>query len=155
MRRFPLVVPAVCAAILGGCSPPPAKSTEGSKPLTGREIFLAKCIVCHQADGSGVPGLYPPLDSSPRLSGPPEKLVRIMLLGLKGPQTRNGTTFNGMMPSWRFDLTDSQIADVLNDVVARWSSGAPAAIPLDLVSGLRSRTTSDKLFPSPEEVDEK
>ena len=155
MRKLRLVLPAACAAILAGCSPPPDEAAAGSKPLTGRQIFLSKCVSCHLADGSGIPGLYPSLASSPRLAGPPEKLVRIMLLGLKGPQTRNGTTFNGIMPSWRFDLTDSQIADVLNDLIARWSPGMPAAIGHELVSEIRIQTSSDKLFPSPEEADSK
>ena len=155
MTGFRLFLSAAFASILGGCSPPSGGSTADSKPLTGRQIFLAKCAVCHQADGSGLPGIYPSLSSSPRLAGPPEKLVRIMLLGLKGPQIRNGTTFNGIMPSWRFDLTDSQIADVLNDAIVRWSPGTPAAITLDLVSEIRNQTAADKLFPSPDEVDAK
>ena len=147
-----LILSALCAAIFSGCSPPSSAPPPDAKPLTGRQIFLAKCVVCHLADGKGVPNLYPSLTSSPRLSGPPEKLVRIMLLGLKGPQIRNGTTFNGMMPSWRFDLTDSQIADVLNDVIARWSPGT-RALPLDLVTAMRRQTASEKLFPTPEVVD--
>ena len=149
-----LIPPAVCAAILAGCTPPSREPAADSKPLTGRQIFQARCVVCHQADGNGLPDLYPPLTSSPRLAGPPEKVARIMLLGLKGPQTRNGKTFNGMMPSWRFDLTDSQIADVLNDVIGRWSPGTPA-IPADLIATIRSQTATEKLFPSPEEVDGK
>ena len=143
-----------CAAVLCGCTPPPAESVADTKPLSGRQIFLAKCSVCHQADGSGIPGLYPPLSMSPRLPGPPEKLIRIMLLGLKGTQVRNGTTYNGMMPSWRFDLTDSQIADVLNDVITRWSPDTKAVTP-DLVTAVRTQTTLEKLFPSPEDVDGK
>lgn len=149
-RRF--VLPAACAAILAGCSPPPAESPIDNRPLSGRQIFLARCAVCHQPDGSGIPGLYPPLSSSARLAGSPEKPVRIVLLGLKGPQLRNGTTYNGIMPSWRFDLTDSQISSVLNDMIERWLPGTPP-IPDDLVATVRSRTASEKLFPSPEEVD--
>ena len=155
MNLSSLAMPALCTAILTGCSPPSGETATDSNPLTGRQIFLTKCVACHQADGSGVPGLYPPLASSPRLAGPPERLLRIMLLGLKGPQLRSGKTYNGMMPSWRYDLTDSQISDVLNDVIARWSSGTSATIPVEMVAGIRSRTSSEKLFPSPEEVDGK
>ena len=150
-----LTLPFVCAALLFACTPGPHDAATDSPPLTGRQIFLAKCVACHLADGNGVPGLYPPINSSPRLIGPPEKLVRIMLLGLKGPQARAGKTFNGLMPSWRFDLTDSQIADVLNDVLSRWSPGPPSTIPIEMVTSIRSQTASEKLFPTPEEVDAK
>lgn len=141
---------AACALALTGCTPP-LESAADNEPLTGRQIFLTRCVVCHQADGSGLPGLYAPLPTSVRLGGPPAPLVRIMLLGMKGPVHRDGKTFHGLMPSWRFDLTDSQIADVLNDMRQRWAPGAPA-IPTDLVSSIRAETVSAPLFPSADEV---
>jgi len=135
--------------LAAGCGPDPVPSAAGIAPLSGREIYLSRCASCHQADGSGVPGLCAPFASSPRLSGPPEKLIRIMLLGMKGSQTRDGVTYRGVMPSWRFDLTDEQIASVLNDIRSRWSPSAPP-IPPDLVTGIRAETLGDRLFPPPE-----
>jgi hypothetical protein len=75
-----------------------------------------------------------------------------MLLGMKGPVERDGKIFNGLMPSWRFDLTDSQIADVLNDMRQRWCAGAPL-IPTGLVSSVRAETVSAPLFPAAHEVE--
>ncbi|MFZ4778487.1 MAG: c-type cytochrome, partial [Terrimicrobiaceae bacterium] len=76
-------------------SEPPLELT----PLSGRQIFMTRCIACHQPDGSGIPGICPPLANSPRLTGNPEDLIRIMLLGMKGPIVREGTAYNSIMPA--------------------------------------------------------
>jgi len=119
--------------------------------LTGREIYVARCVACHQADGSGIPAICPPLIDSPLLSGSPDTLIRILLLGMKGEILRNGIRFNGIMPSWRFDLTDLQIAAVINDVNERWHPGGPA-VTEDMVRRIREETASKKLFPTAREL---
>jgi mono/diheme cytochrome c family protein len=102
-------------------------------------------------DGSGIPQICPPLSTSPRLAGPPEDLIRILLLGMKGPIVRNGTTFNGIMPSWRFDLNDEQIAAVINDLYAQWNPGA-RPVTSEAVRLIREKTAGQKLFPTAEEL---
>jgi mono/diheme cytochrome c family protein len=119
-------------------------------PLSGRQIYMARCIACHLADGGGIPAICPPLANSPRLKGSPEDLIRILLLGMKGAIVRNGKTYNGIMPSWRFDLTDGQIAAVINDLYARWSPGAPP-VTEETVRRIRGETTTHKLFPTAKE----
>ncbi|MFA7344991.1 MAG: cytochrome c [Terrimicrobiaceae bacterium] len=120
-------------------------------PLNGRQLYMARCTACHQADGSGLPAICPPLSGSPRLAGPPEDLVRILLLGMKGRIARNGETFNGIMPSWRFDLTDAQIADLTNDLRLRWNPAAPE-VSEETVRRIREETATHKLFPTTGEL---
>ena len=129
------------------CKPQPSPDTA---PLSARQIYQARCVACHQAEGGGIPAICPPLSGSPRLAGPPEDLVRILLLGMKGRIIRNGSTYNGIMPSWRFDLTDGQIAAVINDLYARWSPASPE-VTEELVRRIREETANQKLFPSPKE----
>ncbi len=126
---------------------PVAETAVDDAPLTGRQIFMARCISCHQADGSGIPAICPPLANSPRLTGPHEDLTRILLLGMKGGIVRNGGTFRGIMPSWKFDLSDAQLADVINDLYARWNPNAPA-VTAEMVRQIRDETASEKLFPT-------
>jgi len=128
---------------------PVAEPAIDDAPLSGRQIYMARCIACHQADGSGIPAICPPLANSPRLTGPPEDLIRILLLGTKGGIARDGGTYRGIMPSWKFDLSDAQIADVANDLYARWNATAPTKRPL------KNSSPPRKICGSPSERDQR
>jgi mono/diheme cytochrome c family protein len=132
------------------CQPVAGPATDPGPP-TGRQLYMERCISCHQADGSGLPGICPPLPNSPRLTGPPEDLIRILLLGMKGPVSRNGTTYRGIMPSWKFDFADGQVADVINDLYAQWNPAAPA-VTGETVRRIREETSTQKLFPTAAEL---
>ncbi len=120
-------------------------------PLSGRQIFMTRCISCHQPDGSGIPEICPPLANSPRLTGHPEDLIRIMLLGMKGPIIRDGRPYNSIMPAWKYDLTDLQIAEVINDLHMRWNPRSPR-VTEELVRRIRAETAGQKLFPTEKEL---
>jgi mono/diheme cytochrome c family protein len=79
----------------------------------GKAVFTKYCLVCHQADGSGVPGMHPPLTQGSWVGKEPRELVAIMMKGLSGKIEVNGETYNGFMPS-QAQLTDEEIADVLS-----------------------------------------
>lgn len=132
---------------------PVAEPVPAPVPLTGRQLYMVRCIACHQADGSGIPSICPPLVDSPVLSGSPEILIRILLLGMKGEIHRNGSSYNGVMPAWRFDLTDPQIAGVINDLYARWRPGG-APVTGEMVGKVRQETATQKLFPTEKEHSE-
>ena len=148
MSLFRLRAPLAWAALLPltSCSPPSPPIDVA--PLTGRQIFMQRCVSCHQPDGSGIPGLYPPLSSSPTLSGPPEALIRLLLQGQKGTVIREGKSYQGVMPAWRFDLDDAQIAGVINDLYIRWRPKAPP-VTAEMVAAQRRQTETHPLFPSP------
>jgi mono/diheme cytochrome c family protein len=135
-----------CALALSACGPT-ADSTVDTTPLTGRDIYLTRCTACHQVDGSGIPGDCPPFQGSPRLAGPSEELIRLMLLGQRGPLERDGKIYKGIMPSWRADLSDEQTADVLNYLLATWSPQSPQVSAKD-VAKLRAETANSKLLPT-------
>lgn len=69
------------------------------------------CATCHQAEGQGMPGAFPPLAGSEWMSGNPEVPIRIVLAGLTGPIEVKGTTYNALMPPPV--LTDEQIAEAI------------------------------------------
>jgi len=136
----------LCALSLSACGPSP-DSTVDTTPLTGRDIYLTRCTACHQMDGGGIPKNCPPFQGSPRLAGPSEELVRLMLLGKRGPLERDGKIYNGIMPSWRTDLNDEQIAEVLNYVLTTWSP-QPHKIAAEDVAKVRAETANSKILPS-------
>jgi len=136
-----------CALALAACRPA-ENSTVDTTPLTGRDIFVTRCTACHQVDGGGIPGNCPPFQASPRLAGPSQELIRLMLLGQRGPLERDGNVYKGIMPSWRADLTDEQIAEVSNYILTKWSPQSPR-ISATEVAKIRAETADSKLLPGP------
>ncbi len=84
------------------------------KQETGEAIFKRACSSCHQADGKGVPGTFPPLAGSPWVVGSQETPVRIVTLGLGGPLDVNGTVYNGAMPAIGATMKDDEVARVVS-----------------------------------------
>ena len=90
----------------------------------GKTIYLQRCMACHQVDGSGVPRLNPPLDGASTVKGNDKlKLVRIIIKGMTDRVEIDGEYYDNNM-SANPDLTDTQIADVLNYIRNSWSNKA-------------------------------
>ena len=49
----------------------------------GQTYFSQNCVVCHQANGAGIPGSYPPLAGSEYVNGGSRRLGMILLKGLR------------------------------------------------------------------------
>ena len=105
----------------------------------GAAVFNAKCAVCHQMSGEGIPGVYPTLKGSAFATGDPGIPIRIVLHGFQGPIERGGKQYNGVMQPWQNDLDDQQIADVLTFVRTSWGNSAPAVTPEE-VAAVRKET---------------
>ena len=89
----------------------------------GAEVYAGSCASCHQPDGTGLAGVFPPLaDHVHELYAQegPGYLVDVLLYGLSGPITVNGTGYDGQMPAWA-QLTNEQIAGTLNYIMSAWS----------------------------------
>jgi len=142
--RFPVGILPLSAFLLAACGPAPQAEVD-TTPLNGREIYATRCVSCHQADGGGIPGHCPPMVGSPILAGSSDDLIQLILLGKKGPIARNGVIYNGVMPAWRYDLNDSQIADVVNELYARWQPQR-AAISPEAVQNIRQSLVGRQPF---------
>src|SRR5215211_38994 len=81
----------------------------------GKKIFATYCLACHQADGSGVPGLNPPLIKTKWVLGDKTQLITIVLKGMTDPIEVDGEEYSNVMASHAF-LKDEEIADVLSYV---------------------------------------
>lgn len=82
-------------------------------PVDGKRVFNARCATCHQADGSGIPGSFPPIVGSETVTGDPDDIIKIVLYGLQGKITVKGVTYNGVMPGWKDQLSDEEVAAVI------------------------------------------
>lgn len=101
----------------------------GGGAADGAQIFGAQCAACHQANGLGLPGVFPPLAGSEWVLGRDALPVNILLHGVDGPLTVNGTAYNGAMPAFKDKLSDDEIAAVLSHVRASFGNGADKIDP--------------------------
>lgn len=94
----------------------------------GASIYQSNCSSCHQASGEGISGAFPPLAGVvPRIALAENgrvTLIHILLFGMQGEITIDGSTFNGSMPAWGSSLTDAEIAAVLNHELTAWDNAA-------------------------------
>lgn len=103
----------------------------------GKKVFLSACFACHQPDGKGLPGIFPPLAGSDYLKADKERAIRIPIKGLSGPIVVNGKPYNNLMPPQVF--TDEQIADVLTYIMNSWGNEDGTVSPAD-VKRIRTQT---------------
>jgi mono/diheme cytochrome c family protein len=122
----------------------------GDAKSKGRAIFQKICAACHQQDGAGKDGVAPPLaDSEWVQAASGERLVRIVLNGLNGPIQVRGKTWNIVMPPWRENLSDEEIAIVLNYIRAQWGGQGAAPIKPEVAAAARQES-----HPKPETSEE-
>lgn len=104
----------------------PAQSE--AKVLPGKAVYEENCLSCHQSDGSGVPGMHPPLTPGSWVGKDPKELIAIMMKGLNGKIEVNGEVYNDLMPS-HAQLSDQEIADVLTYIRASFGNNYNAVTP--------------------------
>ena len=112
----------------------------------GKKVYSANCATCHQANGEGVAGQYPPLAGSEWVTGSTKRLGMILLKGLEGPMTVKGVQYgSAVMQPWEKTLNDQKIADVMTYIRQEWGNTAGPVAP-EGIAALRKevagRTTS-------------
>ena len=94
---------------------PAAPKAKAKSSDAGALVYNNYCASCHKADGTGVPGSFPPLKGTSYVRGNKGDLVRLVLQGLSGPITVEGIKYDMEMPSFAF-LSDQEVADVVQYV---------------------------------------
>ena len=100
----------------------PKSAVSAGATADGAAIFAARCVACHQATGTGVPGAFPPLAGSNWVNGRDTTLIQILLHGIQGTLTVNGASYNGTMPTFGTQLSGAEIAAVLTHVRSQWGN---------------------------------
>ena len=138
-------VPAVAAAatelrmavVVEGAKAPAAVTAlapaEQARVRAGETQFARVCAACHQLDGGGMAGLAPPLRDSEWVLGPPSRLVRIALHGVKGPIEVGGTTWTLEMPG-QGHLGDDDLAAVLSYVRRAFGHAESTLLPAEVAA---------------------
>ncbi len=102
----------------------------------GEKIYYTYCSACHQKDGGGATGRFPPIANTDWVSGDKERLIKIVLEGMEGSIQVHGETYNGVMPQHSF-LSDKEIAEVLTYIRSNFENNA-SAIELEEVQEIRN-----------------
>ena len=101
----------------------------------GKEVYMkaaaggGMCFTCHQPNGEGLAGQFPPLAGSDWVLGDKERLIKISMYGLMGEIEVNGVKYNNVMAPPGIppgSLTDDQIANVLTYIRNDWGNSASA-----------------------------
>lgn len=89
--------------------------------LDGNALYATHCQSCHQANGEGLKGAFPPLKGSLIvLDESPEKMIDIIM---NGYNARPG--FAVMPPiGTTSNLTDAEIAAIINHERSSWGNNA-------------------------------
>ncbi|CDT83419.1 cytochrome c oxidase subunit II [Vibrio diabolicus] len=78
----------------------------------GESIYTARCAVCHQANGEGIPGAFPAIKGSPIATGSISEHIDVIVNG------RPGTA----MQSFSSQLSDKEIAAVITYQRNAWGN---------------------------------
>lgn len=106
----------------------------------GKTVYVQRCMVCHQQDGGGVPHLNPPLDGASTVKGKDKsRLITILLKGMTDRVEIDGEYYSNNMAS-NADLSDQEIADVLNYIRNSWTNKTATPVTNAEVKLVRAKT---------------
>jgi mono/diheme cytochrome c family protein len=122
----------------------------------GKKLYNnAACNTCHQPNGMGLPGAFPPLVGSEWVVGSEERVIRIVLHGLVGPIKVKGADYNSAMPAFGrvagsgYNWTDDKVAAVLTYVRQEWGNQA-GPISTEKVAEIRAKEGDHKAWTAAE-----
>lgn len=104
----------------------------------GKKVYETYCLACHQADGTGVQRMNPPLVKTEWVLGDKKRLIGIVLNGMDEPIEIDGETFSNIMAPHDF-LKDQEIADVLTYVRNSFGNKASAVTAAEVKAARDAR----------------
>jgi nitrite reductase (NO-forming) len=95
--------------------------TKEDQVKAGQVLFAGTCSTCHQGNGEGLQGVFPPLAKSDFIAADPKRVAKIVTHGLQGPIKVNGHDYNSVMPPMS-QLTDDEVANIATYVLNSWGN---------------------------------
>lgn len=87
---------AFAAGLAAVFSPGARALAQGGDVGEGATIYAENCVSCHQADGTGIPGTFPPLRGNPAVADT-AYVEAVIQDGLSGPLDVNGEIYDSVM----------------------------------------------------------
>lgn len=119
-----------------------SEAAASQKPAgpNGATLYGNNCASCHQANGQGVPGVFPPLAGDPVVTAQdPTEHIDVVLNGAQG-STINGKTYDAPMPGFANQFSDAEIAAIINHERTSWGNDAPT-VTVEDVAEQRAQAT--------------
>ena len=114
-----------------------AVAQNGASANDGAGVYSTNCSSCHQTNGAGLPGAFPPLANNAVVTGDPKTVIHIVKFGLHGKIQVGPQMYNGMMPAWGQSLSDGQIGSVITFIRSSWGNRAGAVTAADVTAEAR------------------
>ncbi len=115
-----------------GAAASPAGAAVARNPASasdGAVVYITNCSSCHQPDGQGVPGAFPPLAGNPLVTGNSIAVIAAVKNGLSGRVIVGGKAYSGIMPHWGGLISDEEIASVVTYIRTSWHNrGSPVSL---------------------------
>jgi mono/diheme cytochrome c family protein len=109
----------------GGTGGTAGEGTGSAAASTGAALYRTSCASCHQTNGQGVEGAFPPLAGDPVVTAEdPTRHVEIVLFGMQG-EPIDGVEYPTPMPAWAEQLSNEEVAAVVNHERTSWGNDAP------------------------------
>lgn len=145
--------PGVAAPASAPASPPPmgapaaTATAEPAWKARGAQVFGNYCSPCHQLTGQGLPSVFPPLAGSATVKAKdPSEHLRAVLHGLQG-KTIAGVTYAAVMPPFGPQLSDADVAAVVNHERSSWGNEAPLVQLADVTAARRAAAPAQAKAP--------
>lgn len=116
---------------IGQAAPKQKKAvTLEEKIAGGKRIYQTSCFACHQSDGQGLNGAFPPVAKSDYLNKDKKRAISAVIHGLEGPIKVNGKDYNSIMPAQM--LSDEDAANVLTYIYSMWGNSKKVVTPAEV-----------------------
>lgn len=113
------------------------KDANAEAIVRGKRRYSETCGQCHQGNGLGTPGQFPPLAGSEWVTeNDPARLVRIALHAVQGPISVKGQDWNLVMSlnAITLGISDEDLAAILTYIRQDWGNKAPAVTPAQIAA---------------------
>jgi mono/diheme cytochrome c family protein len=115
-----------------------------SSESLGAQLYRTSCSSCHKANGQGIADTFPPLAGDTVVTADnPTEHIEVVLFGKKG-SIINGIQYQAHMPSWKDQLSDKEIAAVINHERTSWGNNSPT-VTVEQVAAVRKKEETDRI----------
>ncbi len=105
-----------------GNAAPATTAASGMDAAAGNALYTTHCAACHQATGTGLPGVFPSLKGNQVANdADPTRHIDVVLHGLQGAAI-DGVTYASPMPSFAATLSDAEITGIINHERSSWGN---------------------------------
>jgi nitrite reductase (NO-forming) len=127
---------------------PAAKElTKAERIKAGELVYNRSCYACHQSNGQGLPGVFPPLAQSDYLVADVDRAIKGILVGNAGEMTVNGQVYNQVMPPQ--NLNDEDTANVMTFILNSWGNEGEMVTP-ERVGNVRKTAGTSPVMSAPD-----